>query len=166
VSNAPPEIDQIRRQMAQIRRDLHADVQGVVEGAEAATDWRRIVRSYPWACMGVALAVGYMIVPRKHRVTTTLQVAPAEIAQAASFEPPALLEIKKPGKGLLKTVFGLVAPVALRAVQGYALQFAEQWMAQKVAEQMERHPDLAAAFKAQAGEPQGPRANAPGSPRF
>ncbi len=64
MSTAPPEIDEIRKKMAQIRRDLHADVQGVVQGAEAATDWRRFVRGYPWASMGVALAVGYMIVPQ------------------------------------------------------------------------------------------------------
>jgi hypothetical protein len=47
------------------------------------------------------------------------------------------------------------------------LQFAEQWMAQKVAQQMQQHPDLAAAFGAQhAREPQGPRARPPGAPRF
>src|SRR6185437_97384 len=130
VSTAPPEFDDIRRKMAQIRRDLHEDVRGVVEGAEAATDWRRFIRNYPWASMGVALAVGYMIVPRKHHPTSTLQVTPGEMARAIAAEAPKPVEAGK-GKGLLGSVFGLVAPVALRAVQGYALQFAEQWMAQK-----------------------------------
>jgi hypothetical protein len=125
VSTAPPEIDDIRRKMAQIRRDLHADVKNVVEGAEAATDWRRFIRNYPWTSMGVALAVGYLVVPRRHRATTTLQVAPAEIARAVAIEAPQALEPeKKKGKGLIGMVFGLVAPVALRAVQGYALQYA------------------------------------------
>jgi hypothetical protein len=76
------------------------------------------------------------------------------------------LATEKEGKGLLGTVFGFVAPIALRAVQGYALQFAEQWMAQKVAEQMQQHPDLAAAFGGQPAEPQGPRVSPPGSTRF
>lgn len=176
VSTAPPEIDEIRKKMAQIRRDLHADVQGVVQGAEAATDWRRFVRGYPWASMGVALAVGYMIVPRRHR-TPTLQVVPAEIARAVALEVPRAPEPEtKKGKGLLGTVFGLVAPVALRAVQGYALQFAEQWMAQKVAQQMQMHPELAAAFGGQQAPPpqtgpaspgpRGPQVGPQGAPRF
>ena len=54
------EVDEIRRQMAQIRRELHEDVQGVVAGAEAVADWRRYIRLYPWAAVGAAVgsAVG------------------------------------------------------------------------------------------------------------
>jgi hypothetical protein len=172
VSTAPPEIDDIRRKMAQIRRDLHADVQGVVQGAEAATDWRRFIRGYPWASMGVALAVGYVIVPRRQKAPT-LQLAPAEIARAVATEAPSAPEPeKKQGKGLLGTAFGLLAPIALRAVQGYALQFAEQWLAQRVAQQMSLHPDLAAAFGGQEqpppqqGPPRGPQVGPQGAPRF
>jgi hypothetical protein len=168
VATAPPEFEDIRRRMAQIRRDLHEDVKGVVEGAEAATDWRRFIRNYPWATMGAAVVVGYLIVPRKHRPTTTVNIAPSQLAHAIAAEPPRPAEPKK-SKGLLGTAFGLVAPLAFRTAQGYALQFAEQWLAQKVAEQMGQHPDLAAAFGAGAEappEPQRPRASPPGTPRF
>jgi hypothetical protein len=177
LSTAPPEIDDIRRKMAQIRRDLHADVQGVVQGAEAATDWRRFIRGYPWASMGVALAVGYLIVPKKHKAPA-IQIVPSEIARAVAIEAPRVVQAPEPetkkGKGLLGTVFGLVAPVALRAAQGYALQFAEQWMAQRLAQQMQLHPDLAAAFggppqpppQAPASSPRGPQAGPQGAPRF
>jgi hypothetical protein len=155
--------------MAQIRRDLHEDVKGVVEGAEAATDWRRFIRNYPWASMGVAVAVGYLIVPRKHR-PTTVQIAPAALAQAVPLDTAPPAETKK-SKSLLGSAFGLIAPIAFRTAQGYAMQFAEQWLAQKVAEQMGQHPDLAAAFGAGAPqpgptEPQGPRMSPPGAPRF
>ena len=160
--------------MAQIRRDLHEDVKGVVQGAEAATDWRRFIRNYPWASMGVALAVGYVVVPRRHRPTTTVQIAaptgPAQVIPIESFK--AAEPEKKKGKGLVGTLFGLVAPVALRAVQGYALQFAEQWMAQRVAQQMQLHPELASVLsgqqQAQKAAPGSPRPNAgpPTGPRF
>ena len=170
MATAPPEIDEIRRKMAQIRRDLHEDVRSVVQGAEAATDWRRFIRNYPWATMGAALAVGYVLVPRRHRATTTIHMASPEMARAiAPAEAPKPAEAKK-GKGLLGTVFGLVAPVAFRAAQGYALQFAEQWMSQKLAQQVDQHPDLAAAFGGQTARgpqgPQGPRVGPPGTPRF
>ena len=175
VSTAPPETDEIRKKMAQIRRDLHEDVQNVVQGAGAATDWRRYIRNYPWASMGVALAVGYMIVPRRHKAPT-LQIAPGEIARAVALEAPKVPESEKKGKGLLGTAFSLIAPVALRTAQGYALQFAEQWMAQRVAQQMQLHPDLAAAFgghqppppQGPSGpqNPRGPQVGPQGAPRF
>jgi hypothetical protein len=164
VSTAPPEIDEIRRKMAQIRHDLHTDVQGVVQGAEAATDWRRFIRGYPLAMMGAALVVGYLVVPRRHRGTSTIpQIAPAEIARAATFEDSTAVVPEKKSKGLLGTVFSLVAPVAVRAAQGYALQFAEQWLSQRVAQQMQIHPELAEALRGsrpsphEPSGPQGPR---------
>lgn len=177
MATAPPEIDEIRKKMAQIRRDLHADVQGVVQGAEAATDWRRFIRGYPWASMGVTLAVGYLIVPKRQKVVpTTIQIAAPEPSRFASIESVRASEPEtKKGKGLLGTAFGLIAPVALRAAQGYALQFAEQWMAQRVAQQMQLHPDLAAAFSGPKvpqppptgqGAPRGPQVGPQGSPRF
>jgi hypothetical protein len=167
VSTAPPEIDEIRRQMAQIRRDLHADVQGVVEGAEAATDWRRYVRSYPWASLGLALTVGYLIVPRRRRTPTPLQAAPALANAIVPAEPPRSAEPeKKKRQGLLGAALGMLAPVAFRAAQGYALQFAEQWLAGKMAEQVQNHPNLAAVLGGRAERPPGPRAEQPGRPRF
>ncbi len=174
MATAPPEFEDIRRQMAQIRRDLHDDVKGVVEGAEAATDWRRFIRNYPWATLGAAFAVGYLIVPRKHQ-PTTVTIAPSQIAPALAqvAAPEVRPEPAKKSKGLLASAFALVAPIAFRTAQGYALQFAEQWLAQKVAEQMNQHPDLAAAFGAgappspsAATDPRGPRVNPPGAPRF
>jgi hypothetical protein len=167
VATAPPEFEDIRRRMAQIRRDLHEDVKGVVEGAEAATDWRRFIRNYPWATMGAAIVVGYLIVPRKHR-PASIQIVPNQIAQAVPVQATQVTEAKK-GKSLLGSAFGMVAPLVFRTAQGYAMQFAEQWLAQKVAEQMGQHPDLAAAFGAGTQgppEPQGPRVSPPGAPRF
>ncbi len=161
---APPEIDEIRKQMAQIRRDLHADVQGVVQGAEAATDWKRYIRDYPWASLGAAVVVGYLLVPHKQR-PATIQLAPSEPVRTVAAEAIRPAEEKK-GKSLLGMAFGLVAPVAFRAVQGYALQYAEQWLAGKVAEQMQQHPDLAAAFGGQPAGTPGPQTRPPGTPRF
>lgn len=183
MATEPQEIDDLRRQMAQIRRELHDDVKGVVEGAEAATDWRRYIRSYPWASLGVALAIGYLVVPRRQRDrTTTINVDPAEIARAVAAETPRVIEKEKPGRGIVGSLFGMVAPVAFRAAQGYALQFFEQWMSQKMAQQLQAHPELAAAFggpgqappgqaghpghPGQAGHPGRPPGPVPGAPRF
>ena len=65
------EIDEIRRQMAQIRHDLHQDVSNVVSGVSEVVnevsgvmDWRSALRGHPYMLVGAALAAGYLIVPR------------------------------------------------------------------------------------------------------
>ena len=166
--------------MAQIRRELHEDVKGVVEGAEAATDWRRYVRSYPWATAGLALAIGYFVVPRRHR-PTTIQIAPPQavtqtVKSAVKGETPHAIKVEKERKSLLMMGLGMVAPVALRAAQGYALKYAEQWLTQKLAESpMGSLHDLASSFAGQQAPPPQPPpspqpqrgpGSTPGGPRF
>ena len=178
------EIEDLRRKMALIRHDLHQDVRSVVEGAEAAADWRRYVRSYPWLGVGLAFAVGFLLVPRRLRATntTTINYAPAEIARSVAAEvpkilPAAALPEKKKSNGLIKSALGLAMPVVLRAAQGYALQFFEQWMAQKMAQQPHNMGGLEglASLLGAAGQqpqqphpapPQGMPTRPPGGPRF
>jgi hypothetical protein len=129
------QIDDIRRRMARIRRELHEDVKTVVAGAEAAFDWKRYVRLYPWACAGSALAIGYLIVPKKRRqVIERVTVVPAVQAAAAPVAKAAKQEIKKERKaGLIGAAFGMLVPVVTRALQSYAAQYVENWIAQQTA---------------------------------
>ena len=55
----------IRQRMEEMRCDLDEDVQGIVEGARDMRDWRSYVKTYPWVCVGAAMAVGYLLVPRR-----------------------------------------------------------------------------------------------------
>lgn len=56
---------QIRRSMAYIRRELDVDVAEVEQSARTLLNWKYYIENYPWACVGVATAVGYLAVPRK-----------------------------------------------------------------------------------------------------
>ena len=118
--------------MAQIRHELHQDVRGVVEHAEAATDWRRYYRMYPWASLAVAFAIGYLIVPKRRRKIPRDLATRADIAQVRE----AVQEVKEPAKkaaskGILGALFGMLVPVVVRAAQGYAMQYFETWLAQQ-----------------------------------
>jgi hypothetical protein len=141
VATAPNDVDEIRRQMAQIRRELHRDVREVVAGAEAVTDWQRHIRNHPWISLGSAFALGYLLVPRRHRhvpsdvatqagVASTVREAIQETAEAAQTAPR-----EKRRGGLVRKAFGLVGPLAARVAQGYAMQFLENWLAQQAAAQ-------------------------------
>ena len=71
----------IRQRMEEVRCDLDQDVQGIVEGARDMRDWRSYVRSYPWVCVGAAVAVGYLLVPRRPAAMQPDAVALAELVK-------------------------------------------------------------------------------------
>jgi hypothetical protein len=56
---------EIQRQMRQVRCELGEDVQEIVDNARIMADWKHYVRTYPWVCVGVALAAGYFVVPSR-----------------------------------------------------------------------------------------------------
>jgi hypothetical protein len=139
VSTASNDVDEIRRQMAQIRRDLHEDVQGVVATAGAVTDWRRYVTGYSWVALGAAFAVGYFVVPRRRgpEVGAATAISDGELSDLRQ----TLEELKgqagprKRRKSLVGAALGLVTPLVLRLGQGYAMSYLENW----IAEQQARH---------------------------
>ncbi len=65
VINDSRETQEIRQRMEMVRSDLEDDVHEIVEDARVMSEWRYYVRTYPWACLGAALAVGYLVVPRR-----------------------------------------------------------------------------------------------------
>jgi len=126
------DITDIQRRMAQIRHDMHQEVQGVVKGAQSLTDWRSLVKRHPWQSLAIASAVGYLIVPKR-------RMEPATIAALGSPTPavlpcPAKEEVAdRPGSArsnALGIILGLVAPIVVRAAQNYALNHFEAWLAQ------------------------------------
>ena len=140
MASAPDEATDIQREMARIRVELHQNMEGVVAGAEAATNWHRYVKHYPWAALGVTFIAGYFLVPRKRRSATRTGKAAAhavveevrEVLDEAQSRP--VVEEPKKKAGVLGTIFAFVGPIALRAAQGYAVQYVENWILQQAAQ--------------------------------
>ena len=70
--SSPTDVADIQRRMAQIRHEMHQEVQGAVHGARTLADWRSLVKSYPWLSLSVAAAVGYLVVPKRRKETPTV----------------------------------------------------------------------------------------------
>ena len=156
-------VGELRRQMAQIRRELHEDVQGLVAGAEEAGDWRHYVKIYPWAALGLSAAVGYFVVPKRHRTADQVAEEAVEhtaarlrnLERAVKKRPLISIGGKAPAKekeqekeeekekksGVLGMLFGMVGPIALKAAQNYGTHFVQNWLAQQQAQQSEAGPD-------------------------
>ena len=163
MATATSDTDEIRRKMAQIRRELHEDVREVVAGAGAVTDWRRYVRSYPWASVGVATAAGFLVVPRRSRgfpgdAARQSDVAEVrdELRQAREAAPEAE---EKRRKSLVGAALAMAAPLAWRFAQNYALAYLEQWIAlrqQQAMAQAGPYPDPPPATGRGSVRPRGP----------
>jgi hypothetical protein len=162
LATALNESDEIRRKMAQIRRELHEDVREVVAGAEGVTDWRRYVRSYPWASVGVVTAVGFLAVPRGSRSLpgdaarrSDMAEVRDELRQAREAAP----EVKeKQRQSLVGAALAMAAPLAWRFAQNYAVAYLDQWIAQHQQQAMAQTGPRPAA-------PQSPgRTSTPGRP--
>jgi hypothetical protein len=124
VPNSTNEVEEIRRQMAELRLDLHRDVRSVRAGTEAATNWRYYVKHYPWPCLAAAVAVGYFIVPRR---PAPVKVVTRPAAEAGEDQ----VERKAKKAGLAAMAFGFLGPIALRAAQNYAINRLNTWMTEQ-----------------------------------
>ena len=122
------EADEIRRQMAEIRSQLHQDMREVVSVATIATDWRSYLRGRPWLAIGLAFTSGFLVVPGRSR-PSTLIVQPPAVDQhnlQAGVKP------ERTGRlPLVRWFLGAVGPIAVRAAQSYALNQVENLLARQ-----------------------------------
>jgi len=118
-----PVTQAIRQRMEEVRCDLDEDVQEIVEGARDMGAWRSYVRTYPWVCLGAALAVGYLIVPRRSFGMQHRAQVLAESANPSRSPTTSHLPAKGSLPGMLLT---LVGNLAMRSVSSYALQQADK----------------------------------------
>jgi len=127
----PSDISDIQRRMAQIRHEMHHEVQSAVKGAQSLADWQSMVKSHPWLAISIASAVGYLIVPRRRSDHPTIvNVAHPSAAPFMAAAAPELENKLKSSKwSIVGTALSLLAPVAVRVAQNYALGHLEAWLA-------------------------------------
>ncbi len=104
---------QIRRSMAYVRHELDDEVDEIRESAHTLADWHYYIKNYPWACIGAAAAIGYMVVPRKLVIERPDPETLEKLARKNH-----LVVDRKPEKqaktGLLGTAFSFVGGLVLK----------------------------------------------------
>ncbi len=63
-----PKAEEIRQKMLRVRTDIDDDVDELMVAAKTFVDWKTYVRSAPWATAGLAVALGFLVVPTKKNV--------------------------------------------------------------------------------------------------
>jgi hypothetical protein len=129
------EVEDLRREMARIRREIHADVNVAAEHLNATLNWRGYIRSAPWPAVGAAFGVGFaaawLLVPRRRiRVVEREEAGRSRPSPRYEQRAEERAEEKAKRKGLLSMALGFAAPIAMRAAQNYAIQFIEGRLAE------------------------------------
>lgn len=110
--------DDIRRDMIAVRSEIGEDVSEVVESARQMADWKSYVRRYPWVCVGIAAAVGFVAVPRKPQLVSPDASELLKLAKRHKL----VVETKPQAqtkKGLTGTLLSVGSSLALRAAMSY-----------------------------------------------
>jgi len=120
--------------MAQIRRDMHLNVSQAVGEVENAMDWRSVIRNHPYIALGVGLAAGYFIVPKRQRriEQATAGIRPLlEASTTPEYQAPPLVKPRKSlGRRAAGWALGLLWPLVSQSVQAYAAMWLESQLKQ------------------------------------
>jgi len=130
------DVDEIRRQMAQIRHDMHYDVSHVVGDVEEAMDWRAVVGKHPYVLVGVGLAAGYLLVPSRRREPARWVERNSREAQSFLERPPAP---SKPPKSIARRAAGWAAGMLWPLVSQSAQNYAAVWLENQLKQHMSAH---------------------------
>jgi hypothetical protein len=111
--------DKIRRHMQSIRREVDADVRGIVQSAHELSDWRYYVRRNPWLSVGAAFAVGFMVSPRRREIMKRLESVDLKslLGQAGLALAPGTAT-----SGLAMKLLAIVGPIAARSAASFIAQ--------------------------------------------
>lgn len=71
----------IRQRMAAIRVELDEDVEDLSAQARELSHWQHYVQEYPWGAVTVAVAVGFLAVPRRLNINSPDPEALEELAK-------------------------------------------------------------------------------------
>lgn len=127
MSSPTTKADEIQNRMRSMRYELGDDVQGVVENVRLIADWRYYVRTYPWVCLSVAAAAGFLIVPSSQSVWSD-RPSPADSDQGQPNSTPV-----RPSLGgrissrLMNAAAGMLLQGGLAVASSQLNQFLQGW---------------------------------------
>jgi hypothetical protein len=76
--NHRPRGDAVRERMQELRCEIDEDVEDVSASAHAMVDWKHYVKAHPWVSFGAAVALGFLIVPKRSRAIRPDAATPTE----------------------------------------------------------------------------------------
>ena len=123
--SSPPQGDAVRERMQQLRCEIDGDMEDVSASAHTMLDWKHYVKTYPWVCLGAAVALGFLIVPRRLKAIRHDLDIPTELTEAGHL-------VVKPAptavRGVVDVIVATVVGIAVREATVYLGQSAEKFL--------------------------------------
>jgi hypothetical protein len=102
--------------MQQLRCEIDGDMEDMAASARSMVDWKHYVKTYPWVCLGAAVALGFLIVPKRSRVIRPDLATLTEPARTGHL-------VGKPASaathGLIDALLATVANIAVQRATAY-----------------------------------------------
>jgi hypothetical protein len=124
------EADLIRQKMRRIRHKMDDDVEGLVQNASKLMDYHYYLTNYPWATLGAAAIIGYLLVPSSSPKPqeTKLHLDPEQLEhiierQGIVVQTKNAAEKKQTVRS---TIFGWLARTAVNAALAYGTVYVDQ----------------------------------------
>lgn len=106
--------EEIRNEMARVRRELDENVVAVVQQAKELADWRNFVRRHPLLTVSAAAAVGFLVVPKRLNVMSPDSETLEKLAKRNRLVVKPKNEVRRQA-GLITPLVNLVTGAVLRA---------------------------------------------------
>ncbi len=119
--NDPPLENTVRARMQGIRCDIDQGLEDVSASARSMVDWKHYVKAYPWVCLGTAVALGFLLVPKRSAASHAGLATPPEPAETS---PRILDAAPAAAHGLVDVIVATVIGVAVREATAYLGQSA------------------------------------------
>jgi hypothetical protein len=121
MANSDESAEDIRKRMAELRRELECDVQEVTRSAKAMASPSFYIRKFPWATLAVAAGVGYLLIPKKKRVVQPDMDKLAELVRKHKVNINTS-NASEESQGMLKTLAVMGLSYAAKAGMNYMIQ--------------------------------------------
>lgn len=109
--NDPRLAEAVRARMQQLRCEIDGDMDDMAASARTMVDWKHYVKTYPWVCLGAAVALGFLIVPKRSMVIRPDLATMTELARSGHL-------VVKPAPaarhGLINALLATAANIAVR----------------------------------------------------
>ena len=111
--------ESIRGRMQHLRCEIDEDMEDMAASARDMVDWKHYVKTYPWVCFGAAVALGFLIVPRR---TATIRPDLATLNELARTGHLVVEPAPAAVRGLGGALLAAVANIAVRQAAVYLRQ--------------------------------------------
>ena len=113
--NGPPLAESVRARMQQLRCEIDGDMEDMAASARTMVDWRHYVKTYPWVCLGAAVALGFLIVPKR---STAIHPDLATLTELARTGHLVAAPAPAATHGLVDALLATVASIAVSKATG------------------------------------------------